>query len=154
MEDAMKQSNTQQKIKELLQSQKFALLATHNDGQPYCNLVAFAETGDCKSIIFATNRNTSKYRNLIRDNRVSVMVDNRTNQVSDLGDAVALDFMGNASEVTQDATGYYKDLFKAKHPALTEFVNMAENSLFRVNIHDYIIARFDSVVKVPVSAFD
>jgi heme iron utilization protein len=144
----------EQKIKELLRSQKFAVLATHDDGQPYCNLIAFAETVDSKSIIFATSRNTSKYLNLIRDNRVSLLVDNRTNQVSDLGDAVALDLMGNASEITQDINGYYRDLFTAKHPALAEFVNMAENSVFRVNIHDYIIARFDSVVKVHISEFD
>jgi uncharacterized pyridoxamine 5'-phosphate oxidase family protein len=144
----------EQKIKELLRSQKFAVLATHDNGQPYCNLVAFAETGDCKSIIFATNRNTSKYRNLTKDHRVSVLVDNRTNQVSDLGDAVALDLMGIATEISQDTIGYYRDLFMAKHPALTDFVNAAENSLFRVNIHDYIIASFDSVIKVPVSEFD
>ena len=150
----MKQSGIEQKIKELLQSQKFAVLATQSDGQPYCNLVAFAETGDCKSIIFATSRNTSKYRNLIRDNRVSVLIDNRTNQVSDLGDAMALDLMGNASEITQDNIGYYGDLFKGKHPALSDFVNTAENALFKVNICDYIIAHFDSVVKVPVSEFD
>jgi uncharacterized pyridoxamine 5'-phosphate oxidase family protein len=144
----------EQKIKELLRSQKFAVLATHDDGQPYCNLVAFAETVDCKAIIFATNRNTSKYRNLTKDHRVSVLVDNRTNQVSDLGDAIALDLLGVAAEIGQDTIGYYTDLYTSKHPALTEFVNTAENSLFRVNIQDYIIARFDSVVKVPVSEFD
>jgi heme iron utilization protein len=154
MEDAMKQTDTGQKIKELLKSQKFAVLATHNDGQPYCNLVAFAETGDCKTIIFATNRNTSKYRNLTKDHRVSVLVDNRTNRVSDLEDAVALDLMGIAIEISQDTFHYYKELYTSKHPALVDFVNMAENSLFRVNIQDYIIASFGSVVKVPVSEFD
>lgn len=150
----MNQSDAEKKIKELLRSQKFAVLATHNHGQPYCNLVAFTETGDFRSIIFATNRNTSKYRNLIKDNRVSVLVDNRTNQASDLGDAVALDLMGIATEITRDEVGYYRDLFIAKHPALTEFINTAETSLFRVNIHDYIIASFDSVVKVHVSEFN
>jgi uncharacterized pyridoxamine 5'-phosphate oxidase family protein len=136
------------------ESQKFAVLATHNEGQPYCNLVAFAETVDCKSVIFGTNRNTSKYRNLTRNNRVSVFVDNRTNNSADFGNAVALDLMGKASEITRDELGYYRDLFTAKHPDLVDFINTAETSLFRVSIRDYVIASFDSVVSVPVSEFD
>jgi general stress protein 26 len=60
----MIQSDSFNRIRELFKSQKLAVLATNNESHPYCNLVAFAETSDCKSLIFATNRNTSKYRNL------------------------------------------------------------------------------------------
>ena len=33
-------------IRNLLQSQKLAVLSTQNHGQPYCNLIAFAATDD------------------------------------------------------------------------------------------------------------
>jgi hypothetical protein len=123
-----------------LRSQKFAVLPTHDDGLLFCTLVAFAETGNCTSIVFVTNRNTSVYKNLIRDNRVPALVDNGMNQTSDLEDAVSLVLIGNANEITQDTNGYYRYLFTAKHKSLSGFISIAENSLFRVNINEHIVA--------------
>ena len=52
-------------------------------GQPYCNLIAIAATGDFGHLVFATTRATRKYADLMADSRVAVLVDNRQNDVSD-----------------------------------------------------------------------
>ena len=45
-------------IRNLLESQKLAVLSTQNHGQPYCNLIAMAATDDLKHLLFATTRAT------------------------------------------------------------------------------------------------
>ena len=54
-------------LKALFTTQKFAVLATQKDGQPYTNLVASASTEDCKHLLFVTPRATRKFANLASD---------------------------------------------------------------------------------------
>ncbi len=61
------------------QKQLHAVLATDSGGQPYTSLVAFAMSGDGKGVIFATPRKTSKYKNILRNRNVSLMIDTRAN---------------------------------------------------------------------------
>ncbi len=48
-------------LKELFTSQRLAVLATQNKGEPYGNLIAFMATDDLKHVLFATTRATRKY---------------------------------------------------------------------------------------------
>jgi uncharacterized pyridoxamine 5'-phosphate oxidase family protein len=137
-------------IKSLLALQKFAVVSTHSCGQPYCNLVAFAETEDIKNLIFVTNRNTSKYKNLNKDSRVSLLIDNRTNLLADFGSARAVTVIGNALELPPESHDYYGGLFLGKHPTLADFVNDSNNSLFSVRVTSYILAGFEKVEKVEL----
>ena len=47
-------------LKALFASQGLAVLSTHDHGQPYCNLVAFASSEDIRHLVFATTRATRK----------------------------------------------------------------------------------------------
>jgi hypothetical protein len=49
-------------VRELLESQRLAVLSTQGQVQPYSNLVAFAATPDLKYLIFATARATRDKR--------------------------------------------------------------------------------------------
>ena len=53
-----------EQIKSLLNSQRFGVLATQGSKYTYCTLVGYAPSEDCKEIIFATMRDTRKYKNL------------------------------------------------------------------------------------------
>ena len=93
-------------LKQLFISQPLAVLATQSEGQPYSNLVAFAETDDLKHLIFITNRNTKKYANVMLNQQVAILIDSRTNKKSDFETAVAVTAIGKADE----ATGKERDL--------------------------------------------
>jgi nitroimidazol reductase NimA-like FMN-containing flavoprotein (pyridoxamine 5'-phosphate oxidase superfamily) len=138
------------KIIMLLSSQKFAVLSTQNERQPYSNLIAFAECEGCKEVIFFTPKNTSKYANLLLNKRVALLVDNRTNQSQDFNNATALTLIGSAEEINTVNQRYLIDIFIAKHPNLADIINSSENALFKVNISDYIVATFDKVVRVQL----
>jgi nitroimidazol reductase NimA-like FMN-containing flavoprotein (pyridoxamine 5'-phosphate oxidase superfamily) len=132
-------------IKRLLASQRFAVIATQTKGQPYSNLIAFAEAEDLRSMLFVTGRNTKKYSNAIASKRVAVLIDNRTNRAADLNNAIAITALGTIEEVSTDQEGYYSKIYTSKHSQLADFLHRPWNALMRVAITDYIVASFESV---------
>lgn len=131
--------------KELFSSQKLAVLSTQYGGQPFSNLIAFAHSNELKLLIFVTNRDTHKYRNISAENKVSVLVDSRKHELSDFENAVAITAFGTAGEVTGNEWKTLAALYIEKYPHLKDFVNKPSNALIKMDITDLFIARFDSV---------
>ena len=88
-------------VRDLLASQKFAVLSTQEQDHPYLNLVAFAETSDLRTILFATTRATRKYGNISSKSGVAMLVDNRSNDAADIREAMAVTIIGSACEVSE-----------------------------------------------------
>jgi nitroimidazol reductase NimA-like FMN-containing flavoprotein (pyridoxamine 5'-phosphate oxidase superfamily) len=137
-------------IKRLLTSQRFAVLATQFEGQPYSNLVAFAEADNLRSLLFVTSRDTRKYSNSLVSKKVAVLADSRTNQVVDLNNAVAVTALGTIEEVGTDNKEYLSGIYLSKHPQLKEFLYKPSNALMRIAVTDYIVATFESVRRLPI----
>ena len=131
-------------LRELLSSQKFAALATQDSGKPHNCLMAFASTDDLKHLLFTTSRKTVKYRNIVAESRVAILVDSRSNQDSDFLKAVAVTASGIAKEVKGDERDRMLGIYLAKHPNLSDFANSPENALVKVSIKNYEISTFDS----------
>lgn len=143
----MKKVAEQKKVlRELFETQKLAVLATHSEGQPYTNLMAFAATRDLKRLVFATTRSTRKFANMAADGRVALLIDNRSNAESDFHKAVAVTATGNVSEVASRDRSRYAKLYRSKHPHLEEFVGSPTCALLRMEVGTYyIVTRFQNV---------
>ena len=113
MEDS---SDTLVLLRNLFASQRLAVLATQNAGQPYGNLVAFTETDDLRHLVFVTSRNTQKYSNVTGNRKVALLVDSRRNQVSDFQTAVAVTAVGTAEEITGNEREVMVKVYVNKHP--------------------------------------
>ena len=138
-------------IRNLLESQKLAVLSTQDHGQPYCNLMAIAATDDLKYLLFATTRATRKYANLMADSRVAVLVDNRQNDVSDFAAAAALTALGKAWEVQGVERQQFLKVYLEKHPYLEEFAAGPTCALLRVRVDRYIVVtRFQEVREIQI----
>jgi hypothetical protein len=144
----MANSKVLEDIKLLLVRQKFAVICSLSNGQPYSNLVAFTETPDLRNLVFATSRVTSKYQNLIKDGRVSLLIDNRTNLLADFETAKAITVLGKALEIGTYAKQYYRELFLAKHANLADFLNDNRTSLFVVKVGTYVLAGFEKMERM------
>lgn len=136
-----------QQLKELFSGQPLAVLSTHEHGQPYGNLVAFTATQDMKSLVFATTRATRKFGNIADDPRVSMLIDNRSNQASDFHDAMAVTATGSAEEVMGQEKGAFLRPYLTKHPHLEDFVMSPTCALMRVEVDRYyVVSHFQHVV--------
>jgi len=135
----------------LLASQQLAVLATQNAGQPYGNLVAFAETDDLKHLIFITRRNTQKYANVAENKKVALLIDSRRNQISDFHTAVAVTAIGAAEEITGSEQDLLARVYVAKHPNLAKFMNHPDSAVIKITVSDYVVAGFDKAQSVHLS---
>lgn len=132
-------------IKRLLASQRFAVLATLSEGQPYSNLVAFAEADNLRSLLFVTSRKTRKYSNTLASKKVALLIDSRTNQASDVNNAIAITALGTIEEVAADNKDYLSRIYVSKNPELKDFLRNPSSALMKVVVNSYIVATFDSV---------
>jgi nitroimidazol reductase NimA-like FMN-containing flavoprotein (pyridoxamine 5'-phosphate oxidase superfamily) len=144
-------SDLRQTLKEVLATQRFCVLATQGQGQPYGSLVAFTETDDLKQLIFATSRDTRKFSNLVSEPRVALVIDSRSNSDSELRNAVAVTALGPAHEAVGGEREHLASIYLAKHPGLAGFIGSPEMAVCAVAVEDYVIARFDEVTKLHVS---
>jgi general stress protein 26 len=140
-------SEHEQLINKIVNTQYFAVLNSVGEGQPYSNLVSFAITDDLKSLVFITDRNTRKYRNIKGNNHLSLLIDNRTNQPSDITQAIAITVIGTAREEVTSRDSY-QVIFLARHPQLKQFVDNPNTALILVTVSEYIIAGFDKTQRV------
>jgi heme iron utilization protein len=131
-------------IKKIFAAQRFGVLATQSEGQPYSNLIAFAEVDNLSSLIFVTGRDTRKYTNIKKSKKVAVLIDSRTNQPSDFNSAVAVTAIGTIGEVT-DNKDYVSGIYLSKHPELKDFFYKPSNALMKVVVTDYVVATFGGV---------
>lgn len=139
-------------ITEILSSQLLAVLATERDGQPYSSLMAFANTADLKTIVVATGTATRKHMNLLKEARVSLLVDNRSNSSSDFHSAAAVTIIGRAEKVDPDERPQYAEMYLEKHPYLENFLQAPTTSLFKISARHYLIVnRFQNVMEYHLS---
>jgi heme iron utilization protein len=138
-------------LKELFTSQKLAVLGTHQGGQPYANLVAFATTADFKHLLFATSRITRKFANLAADPRVALLVDNRSNREADFEKALVVSATGRAEEADLRKRTQLLRVYLRKHPHLKEFVLSPDCALVKVTVDHYeVVSQFQKVRRFPM----
>jgi nitroimidazol reductase NimA-like FMN-containing flavoprotein (pyridoxamine 5'-phosphate oxidase superfamily) len=137
-----------QLISNLLHKQNLCVLATSAEGHPYTTLVGFVATDTFGELLFATHRSTRKYSYLQRDERVSLLIDNRSNRAEDFREAAALTAIGTAREVADEQREQLTELFLARHPHLAEFVRSPGCALCRVKVQRYsLVQRFQDVLE-------
>ncbi|MEI7448059.1 MAG: pyridoxamine 5'-phosphate oxidase family protein [Desulfomonile sp.] len=133
-------------VRNLLTSQKFAVLSTQERDHPYLNLVAFAETSDLRTILFATTRATRKYGNIASKSGVALLVDNRSNEVADIREAMAVTVIGTACEVSGSLRDQLDRVYLEKQPHMKEFLSSPSTALIKVDVETYLlVSRFQNV---------
>jgi len=135
-------------LQKLCTDQPLAVLATDAGSGPYASLVAVAITPDLRQLYFATPRATRKWANLAGNRHVSILIDNRSNQVTDFSRAAAATVLGVAEELSGADLDVGLQIFLGRHPHLAEFTASPSCALFRVQIASiYLVTRFQNVTE-------
>ncbi len=145
----MNHADAKATLRQLLDSRYVGVLATSKADWPYANLVAFAVPDNIFEMIFATPRQSRKYENLAANPNVSMLIDDRSNDIADLKDAVAATAIGTAVEVAGSDRDRCLAIYAAKHPHLDDFARSAATAVFRITVEKYIlVSRFQNVVEI------
>ena len=141
----------EQHLRDIAASQLFAVLSTVGGKQPYASLVAFAASADLACIYFSTSRTTRKFNNLEGNPRAAMLMDNRSNQVTDLRRAAAATAVGRVEEIGPDKEGVFKKVFLAKQPHMGEFLVSSNTARLCLRVDTYyVVSRFQSVFEFRV----
>lgn len=133
-------------LRQLLDSQRFAVLATESSGQPHTSLMAFAATRDLADVVIVTERDTHKYAHLADNSRVALLIDDRTNKGIDTQTGTAVTALGHAMEAPEPERAELLTLFLAKHPTMADFASSPSCAVVRLRVDVYqIVTQFRNV---------
>ena len=131
----------------LLDSRDVAVLATRGLEYPHTCLIAFAASEDLRQLFFVTGRSTRKFENLQRDNRVMMLVDDRSNTVKDFDAATVITGRGRAYPMGTEDARKILPIYLARHPHLETFAQSENSEIVRVDIDSYaVVTRFQEVL--------
>ena len=141
----------QNRLRDLFESQKLAIVATQTGGQPYASLVAFVATADLRHLYFITAKTTRKFSNLTSDSRVAVLVNSSINEESDFHEAISITVTGTAEEIRDPERANILELYLSKHPYLEEFARSPSCALIMVTARSYyLVQNFQNVIEFHV----
>ncbi len=141
----------QNRLRNLFESQKLAVVSTQTGGQPYASLVAFVATDDLRHIFFVTARTTRKFSNLTSDSRVAVLINSSINQESDFHEAISITVTGTAEEILGSERADILDLYLSKHPYLEDFARSPSCAVIKVAAKSYyMVQNFQNVMEFHI----
>jgi nitroimidazol reductase NimA-like FMN-containing flavoprotein (pyridoxamine 5'-phosphate oxidase superfamily) len=135
--DMNKQSTIKEYIEDILNTTRFAVLATVGDGQPHTSLLAITPVGNFSQLIFATYRNTLKYRNLTQNNKVAVLVEGEHVNSKGLKESVVLTIIGHTQEISIEENEASFQAHLKQHPELESFMHSPDCALILVIAKTY-----------------
>jgi nitroimidazol reductase NimA-like FMN-containing flavoprotein (pyridoxamine 5'-phosphate oxidase superfamily) len=135
------------RLRSFNKNQYFCVLATNDNGQPYTSLISFAIAPDLKRVIFATPKDTSKYKNILKTKNVAILIDNRSNTKKNLMTTEAITIIGTARHIRR---GKIRDelaaVYLKKHPDLEEFIKSGTTALIVVEaIRCILVSKFQTI---------
>ena len=132
-----KQNTIKDHIEAVIRTSGFAVLATEGNGQPHMSLIAITPFGNFRHIIFATYRNTLKYRNLSNNNKVAVLIEGEYFNLKGLKENIVLSIIGQTEEII---IARNEALFKEhleRHPEMESFMQSSDCVLIQVIAQSY-----------------
>ncbi len=127
-------------IEKILKSSRFAVLATEGDGQPHASFIAITPMDNYRALIFATYRNTQKYRNLKRNGKVALLVESGNINIEQQ-DSFVLTAFGHVEEIrTEDLKAVFNTHLEW-HPDLLSFMQTEDCTLVMIKVDTYQVVR-------------
>jgi len=134
-----KQNTIKEYIEGILKTIGFAVLATEGSGQPHASLIAITPLGSCKQLVFATYRNTLKYRNIENNSKVAVLFESEGLNKEDHRERVVLTIIGYIKEISisENESAYQAHLMR--HPEMESFMRSSDCALIMVTAQSFQI---------------
>lgn len=128
-----------EKIEALVRRKDICVLSTVSENvTPHCSLMAYVTDDACREIYMVTHSSTIKYKNLLNNPAVSLLIDSR--EYIPRQKAQALTVSG-VFEPIEDAPK--KNRVKAKllkqHPHLKDFIEYPDTALICIKIQSYLL---------------
>ena len=138
LQNPSKDSSVMDAITEVIQTGHLCVLSTISGDRPYGSLMRYLANERYTEIYLVTHKNTTKYRNLLRNPRVSLLMDTRMSAA--ISDIQALSIAGVAVPVADaEKLASVLDRFIHRHPDVAEFVRHPDAAVICVEVHEFLL---------------
>jgi nitroimidazol reductase NimA-like FMN-containing flavoprotein (pyridoxamine 5'-phosphate oxidase superfamily) len=125
-------------IKALAGKKTICVLATVAGNKPYCSLMAYVADEHCREIYMVTHRGTKKYKNLMQNPAVSLLIDTR--EEAERTQAQALTVQGVFEKIQdEDKQTLIRARLLAVHPQLQDFVDDPDAELLCIKVESFLL---------------
>jgi nitroimidazol reductase NimA-like FMN-containing flavoprotein (pyridoxamine 5'-phosphate oxidase superfamily) len=128
-----------EKMKALAKKKDTCVLATVSGVEPHCSLMSYATDDDCREIYMITHKQTKKYRNLLHNGKVSLLIDTREEDQAvgrEVTKALTINGVFQKIEDQQEKKKAVDRLLE-KHPPLRKFADTPDAEVFAVRIKSF-----------------
>jgi general stress protein 26 len=127
-------------MKNLAKEKDLCVLATASGGAPHCSLMAYVTDQDGGEIYMVTQRNTQKYKNVLENPSVSLLIDTREDHQGQGHEAKAMTVSGKCEVIEDEAKqAFVKAKLLERHPHLKEFLNRPDAAILCVHVASFLL---------------
>lgn len=125
-------------MKAFTSEKNICVLATVSGQKPHCSLMAYVTDENCTEMYMVTHRNTNKYKNLMQNPSVSLLIDSR--EVSPRSNQKALTIEGVCAAIkSEEKRKAVQAKLLAVHPYLSEFISHPKAEIVCVRIRSFLL---------------
>lgn len=123
----------------LLTSHDMCVLATCRDHKPHCSLMAYVTNDQGLTLYMVTRRDTTKYRNIVENGYVSLLVDTRQD-ASDRASIRSLTVEGWAVPLMDAARDIeMRRRLQDRHPQIQGLLDHPQSTLIEVTVRAFLL---------------
>lgn len=128
------------RMKALVREKDICVLATVSADKPHCSLMAYVTDEDCSEIYMVTHRKTRKYKNLLENPSVSLLIDTREeHRGTQRPEAKALTVSGIFQRIDdEDKKRLARSKLLGRHPHLEEFMDHPDAELLCIRVASFL----------------
>jgi nitroimidazol reductase NimA-like FMN-containing flavoprotein (pyridoxamine 5'-phosphate oxidase superfamily) len=128
------------KVKEMLLDNSLCVLCTVSKDLPYCSLMTYILSDDLKTLYMVTDRKSRKFKNLLGNSVVSLLVDNRQKLVFPSDETVAsVTFEGVLKHLDPLETEIMRIQLVKKHEELKNILNNPDCVIFGIELKSFLL---------------
>ena len=129
------------KMKELVREKDICVLATSAQGTPHCSLMAYVTDPECNEIYMVTRKDTTKYKNLVDNPTVSLLIDTREEHPGSRRhhtQALTVDGVFRRIDNPTQRDSIRSTLLE-HHPHMKSFLDQPEAEVFAIRITSFLL---------------
>jgi len=128
-------------MKRLAKENDICVLATVSGEKPHCSLMAYTTDDDCGEIYMATHRGTKKFKNLMENPSVSLLIDTREeHKGSHRPEAKAMTVSGAFERLEDNQKKLWvRARLLNRHPHLKEFMDHPDAEVICIKIRSFLL---------------
>jgi nitroimidazol reductase NimA-like FMN-containing flavoprotein (pyridoxamine 5'-phosphate oxidase superfamily) len=134
----MNNQELEDRIQALVASRYVCVLATVDKDRPYCSLMNYVADETCREFYMATLKDTNKYKNLLANPRVSMLVDSREKVPSSTSWALTVEGVFEPVSDKVKRKWVFSRLI-AQNPDLNEFISRPDIDIVCIRARSFLL---------------